>query len=107
MFTNARSPKHPIGLAGLSLVGLLVLSLGLMPLMLASENVQGLMEEQGMPLPLPASEEEEVKHASIPVWPVGGNLSSLSAASPGKAPCAPEVVLSAALQEVPYPPPRG
>lgn len=78
-----------------------------LPQAMNSAGVQVVCDEYEVPAPVPAGEEEEVKHSKLsnPV-PYGAN--ALPPKPPiARAPHSGYAPLSAALLEVPYPPPRG
>lgn len=98
--------RHP-GPLGRIVVCFLAFWLWMMPRLMASEEVRGLYEEYGMKLPVPASEEEEVKHSSVYPWPSSGAVPPRALPCADSAPHGADRPLATALQEVPHRPPRG
>ena len=78
-----------------------------LPQAMNSVGVKAVCDEYEVPAPVPAGEEEEVKHSKL-ANPVSCGADSLPPKPPiARAPHSGYAPLSAALEEVPYPPPRG
>ncbi len=85
----------------------LAVALWMVPQMLNASGTRVLCDDHSLPVPIPAGEEEEVKHTKLPplLLPGTGPSSrpSLSCPEPLNADQLPD----AAHSEVPYPPPKA
>lgn len=89
------------------LVFLMAAMLWCLPQATYTYGVNVVCDEYGAPAPAPAGEEEEVKHTKL--HHSFSHSSDVMAPQPplARAPHTAHAMFTAALQEVPYPPPRG
>lgn len=80
--------------------------LWMLPQALNSSGVRTVCDEYGIPVPVPTSEEEELKHTKLAHCFQYGAEALLPKPPKARAPHSEHAPLAAALQEVPYPPPR-